>query len=92
MAEESNVIYVGKKNTMAYVLAVVTQLNQGASEIILKARGRAISKAVDVAEVVRNRFLQDTQIDDIKIGSEEFEGKNGKTIRVSTIEIALSRK
>ena len=88
---ESNEVFIGNKQFMNYVTGAVMHLNT-AKKVSIKARGKYISKAVDVAEVVRNRFLQDTQIDDIKIGSEEFEGKNGKTIRVSTIEIALSRK
>ncbi len=53
---EDNVVFVGKKGTMAYVLAVVTQMNQGATEVIIKARGKAISRAVDVAEIVRHKF------------------------------------
>jgi len=60
MAEErrtdENVIYVGRKPPMSYVLAVVTQFNSGSDEVIIKARGRAISTAVDTAEIVRNRF------------------------------------
>ncbi len=91
MAEESNVIYVGKKNTMAYVLAVVTQLNQGASEIILKARGRAISKAVDVAEIVRNRFIKDLKLGEITISTEELQSNEGNTLKVSAIEIPLKK-
>ena len=53
---EENIVYIGNKPVMNYVLAVVTQMNGGAPEVVLKARGRAISRAVDVAEIVRNRF------------------------------------
>ena len=53
---DANVVYVGNKPVMNYVLACVTQLNQGADEIVVKARGRAISRAVDVAEILKNRF------------------------------------
>jgi len=52
---EDNVIYVGNKPVMSYVLAVVTQFNDGSDEVVVKARGRAISRAVDTAEVVRNK-------------------------------------
>jgi len=62
-----NIVFVGKKGTMAYVLAVVTQMNQGAKIIQIKARGRAISRAVDVAEIVRNKFVIESKIDNIKI-------------------------
>ncbi len=68
MAEElkqnDNTVFVGQKPAMAYVLAAITQLNGGQSEVHLKARGRAISRAVDVAEIVRRKFMQDVKIRD----------------------------
>ena len=88
---EDNVIYVGNKPIMNYVLAAVTQFNGGASEIAIKARGRAISRAVDAAEVVRNRFMTDVQVKAIEIGTEQLEGEKGETINVSSIEIFLNR-
>ncbi|MDI6902291.1 MAG: DNA-binding protein Alba [Methanocellales archaeon] len=88
---EDNVIYVGNKPVMNYVLAAVTQFNDGANEVAIKARGRAISRAVDTAEVVRNRFMPDTQVKDIKIGTEKLEGEKGESINVSSIEIFLNR-
>ncbi|KXA88989.1 RNA-binding protein [candidate division MSBL1 archaeon SCGC-AAA259I09] len=84
-----NVVYVGNKEVMNYVLAVTTQFNEGSEEVILKARGRAISRAVDTAEIVRNRFLQDVEIKDITTGTEEIEGEEGETSNVSTITITL---
>ena len=66
MAEE-NVIYIGKKATMNYVLAVVSQINGGCDDVCIKARGRAISRAVDVAEIVKNRFVKDLGYKDVKI-------------------------
>ena len=53
MTDENN-IFIGNKPVMNYVLAVVTQINNGTSEVSLKARGRAINRAVDVAEIVKN--------------------------------------
>ncbi len=88
---EDNVIYVGNKPIMNYVLAAVTQFNDGANEIAIKARGRAISRAVDAAEVVRNRFMQDVEVKAIKIGTEKLEGEKGESINVSSIEIFLNR-
>ena len=76
---------------MDYVLACVTQLNSGFDEIILKARGRSISRAVDVAEVLRTRFLKDLKVKDIKIGTEQIERDEGGTANVSAIEITLSK-
>lgn len=89
--ENDNVIFVGKKGTMAYVLAVVTQMNQGVSEVVIKARGRAISRAVDVAEIVRNKFVTDAKIDEIKIATEEVTAEDGKTLKVSAMEIKLKK-
>jgi len=88
---EDNIIYVGNKPVMNYVLAAVTQFNDGAKDVTIKARGRAISRAVDTAEVVRNRFIQDVKVKDIKIGTEELEGEKGDKINVSSIEIFLNR-
>ena len=87
---DQNEIYVGKKPVMNYVLAVVTQFNQGAKEVHIKARGRAISKAVDVAEIVRNRFITDAKVKEITIDTEEVQGENGTT-KVSAIDIVLVR-
>jgi len=87
---DQNEIYVGKKPVMNYVLAVVTQFNQGAKEVHIKARGRAISKAVDVAEIVRNRLITDAKVKEITIGTEEVQGQNGTT-KVSAIDIVLER-
>ncbi len=90
MAEE-NVVYIGNKPVMNYVLAVVTQMNSGTSEVILKARGRAISRAVDVAEIVRNKFLLDVKLGSINISTEEVSNKEGTTSNVSAIEIYLNK-
>ncbi len=90
MAAE-NEVYVGKKGVMNYVLAVVTQFNQGAKEVHIKARGRAISKAVDVAEVVRNRFLPEVQVKQIEISTEELQGEHGVS-KVSAIDIVLAKE
>jgi DNA-binding protein len=84
-----NVVFVGQKPTMSYVLAVITQFTDGLKEVHLKARGRAISRAVDVAEIVKNRFLGDIKINNIDIGTEEREVEEGNKINVSTIDIVL---
>ena len=89
---DSNVIFVGKKPAMSYVLACVTQFNDGKSDVVLKARGRAISHAVDVAEIVKNKFVTDTEIKNIVIGTEELENEAGEKLNVSSIEIVLGKK
>jgi archaea-specific DNA-binding protein len=90
---DDNVIYVGKKPPMSYVLAVVTQFNTtGSDEVIIKARGRAISTAVDTAEIVRNRFMTDAIIKEIKISTENVTNEEGRNSNVSSIEICLTKK
>jgi len=89
MAE--NAVFVGNKPVMNYVLAVLTQFNSGVREVAVKARGRAISRAVDVAEIVRKRFLPDVDVKDIKISTEKVESEQGEA-NVSAIEITLAKK
>ena len=93
MTEEKkdNTVYIGKKPTMNYVLAVATQFNSGSTSVTIKARGKSISTAVDVAEIVRNRFVQDLKVDDIRISTEVLEGEEGKKSNVSSIEIFLKK-
>ena len=88
---DENVIYVGNKPPMSYVLAVVTQFS-ASTEVVIKARGRAISRAVDAAEITRNRFVTDAEIKDIKIGTESITNEEGRTSNVSSIEIYLTKK
>ena len=90
-ADGENTIYIGKKPTMNYVLAVVTQFNSGQSKVTIKARGNAISRAVDVAEIVRNRFMPGISSpggESIKIGSEELANEDGTKSKVSFIQIS----
>jgi DNA-binding protein len=90
---DENVIYVGHKPPMSYVLAVITQFqSSGSDEVIIKARGRAISTAVDTAEIVRNRFIKDAKIKDIKISTESITNEEGRNSNVSSMEIILTTK
>ena len=89
---DDNVVFVGKKCAMGYVLAVVTQFNNGAKEVALKARGKLISRAVDVAEIVRNRFMPDAKLKDIIISTEELTSEDGSMSKVSAIEITLTKE
>ncbi|NWG11494.1 DNA-binding protein Alba [Candidatus Bathyarchaeota archaeon] len=93
MAEKGTVL-IGRKPAMSYVLAIITGMSSGDSkEITLKARGRAITTAVDVAEITRSRFLKDLKVSKISIGTEEIpprEGEN-RSRMVSTMEITLSK-
>ena len=88
-----NSIFIGEKPFMNYVTSVVMQFtNYSVPEVLIKARGKFISRAVDIAEVCTKRFLKDKiRVKAIKIDSEEFTNKEGKDIRVSIIEISLER-
>ena len=84
-----NIVYIGRKPTMNYVLAVVTQFNNGMREVTIKARGNSISRAVDVKEIVVNRFLPDLKEKSIKTSSEELMNEDGTKSKVSAIQIVL---
>ena len=88
---DDTTVYVGKKGIMSYVLAVVTQFNNGAPEVAIKARGKLISRAVDVAEIVRNRFMPDAKMKGIATSTEELTSEDGSKAKVSAIEIILSK-
>ena len=96
MAEknEDNTIFIGGKPFMNYVTAVVMQFTtKGGKEVIIKARGKFISRAVDVEQVSKNKFLKEQAVKtkEIRTASEEFENKEGRKVNVSTIEITLTR-
>ncbi len=90
----SDVIFVGNKPPMSYVLAIITAFSGSQKEITLKARGQAITTAVDCAEIARNRFLKDLKVSKIAIGTVEMpprEGEN-RSRMVSTLEITLTKE
>ncbi len=88
----SNTVFIGRKPVLNYVLACLTVIKSGQEEVLVKARGRSISTAVDVVEVLRNRFIPDIKVDDISIGTDEISSPDRREpSNVSTIEIKLSR-
>lgn len=89
--QKDNTVFVGNKPVMNYVLAVVTQFNNGAEEVAIKARGKAISRAVDTAEIALNRFLDNVSKKQIITSTEVIDTDSGKT-NVSSIEIVLSQQ
>lgn len=92
---DENIIFIGGKPFMNYVTGVAMQFTaKGAKEVTIKARGKFISRAVDVAEVSAKRFLKEHNISvkEIKINSEEFDNKEGRRVNVSTIDIVLTKK
>jgi DNA-binding protein len=92
MSKEPNTVFIGRKPTMNYVLAVITLFGSGdTKEITLKARGQAITTAVDVAEITRRRFMENLKVEKVNIGTEEINMQEGGTRSVSTMEIILSK-
>ena len=96
MAEgkEENSVFIGVKPFMNYVTTIVMQFtSKNQDEVIVKARGKWISRAVDVVEAVRKKFLKDKniKIKHVKIDSEEVENREGKKVNVSLIEVTLGK-
>jgi len=92
LSGESNVVYIGRKPPMSYVMAVITSFTgSDAKDITLKARGRSITTAVDAAEITRRKFMKELNVSKITIGTEEIQQEEGGTRNVSTIEITLTR-
>ena len=92
MPESSTTILIGKKPVMNYVLACLTMIQNGANEVVLKARGKAISKAVDTAEITRKKFAPDIVVKNIKIDTEQIKSaETGNISNVSSIEIYLGK-
>lgn len=89
--EQANLVRVGKKPIMNYVVACVTLFNSGAEEVMVRARGQAIAKAVDAVLMLRDSFLKNLEIEDIVIGSEEVTRHDGSRGTISTIEILLGK-
>jgi DNA-binding protein len=92
---ESNAVLIGRKPAMNYVLACITLFHSGSNEIKIKARGMTISRAVDVVEIVRRRFLPEVKVAGIDIGTQQLPPRPGEEGRgptnVSTIEITLTK-
>ncbi|MDI9645005.1 MAG: DNA-binding protein Alba [Candidatus Verstraetearchaeota archaeon] len=89
---QENSILIGKKPPMNYVLACLTAFHEGAEEVVIKARGRPISTAVDVAEMVRKKFMPSAMVSEITIGTEEVQLKEGGVKRTSSIMIRMRKK
>ncbi|MCW4022117.1 MAG: DNA-binding protein Alba [archaeon] len=90
---DDNSVLIGQKPVMSYVLACLSLFHGGATEISIKARGKAINRAVDVAEVTRHRFMPNLKIQKIGIGTELLsrDQNGGSPLNVSTIEIVFAK-
>jgi len=87
--ERSNTVFIGKKPVLNYVLACMTLFKSGHEEVVIKARGRSISRAVDTVEVLRSRFMPNVEVKDIQIGTEILENDDRGPSNVSTIDIYI---
>ena len=85
-----NIVFVGKKPPMTYITSIITAFTVH-DEVIVKARGRSISSAVDTVEILRRRFMKDIEVKSIKIGTDELRMQDGTLKPVSTIEVILTR-
>ena len=90
--QEENVVFIGRKPVMNYVVACLTVFNADVEEVVIKARGRAISRAVDTVELLRRGFVKSLEIKNIKTGTEEITRFEGQKSNVSTIEITVIKK
>jgi len=88
---EDNVVFVGQKPVMNYVIACLTCFNSGGKKVVVKARGRAISRAVDTVELLRRAFLKDLQLSAINIGTEEVPRVEGQLSKISSLEITVAK-
>jgi DNA-binding protein len=86
-----NTVLIGKKPVMNYVVACLTFFNSGSKKVVVKARGRAISRAVDTVELLRRAFMKDVQLQGINISTEEVTRSEGQKANVSAVEITLTR-
>jgi DNA-binding protein Alba len=83
---------VGRRPAINYVLAVLTEFQNGAREVIIKAWGRDINRALDVVQITKNRFLPNLQVKDIKLGIKQIkDGQNNRASNVITIEIVIGQ-
>jgi DNA-binding protein len=85
------VVYVGQKPVKNYVIACLTSFSTGSNKIVLKARGRAICKAVDTVELLRRTFMKDAQLQGISICTEQVAREGDRKANVSAIEITLTK-
>ncbi len=89
---DPNTIYVGKKRVMNYVLACMTILQSGSDTVSIKARGRSISAAVDVAQILTRRFTQGVTVKSISISTEQVPNRETNELNnVSSIEIEMGK-
>jgi DNA-binding protein len=89
--KRTDLVVVGRKPVMRYALAVLTSFNRGSTEVVVRGRGRAVAKCVDVVNVLRRSFYRDLKVEDVKLGTDQLQ-LGDRTVNVSFIEIRISRR
>lgn len=87
--EAPYIVRIGQKPTMNYVVACVTLFNTGVPEVMVRARGQSITKAVEVVDMLKRAFLKNVKIESVDIGTEHIKRSDGSIASLSTIEIML---
>jgi DNA-binding protein len=88
---KESIVFIGQKPVKNYVLACLTYFSSGANKIVIKARGRAICRAVDTVELLRRAFMKDLQLQGISICTEEVDREGGRKANVSAVEISVTK-
>ncbi len=89
---KENIVIIGRKPVMNYVLACLTLFHQGSGEVTIRARGKAISKAVDVANIVKEKFIPTAKVKSLELGNERIVTERGEVVNLSTIAITLTKE
>jgi DNA-binding protein len=89
--ERTDLVVVGRKPVMRYALAILTSFNRGSTEVVVRGRGRAVAKCVDVVNVLRRSFYRDLKVEDVRLGTDQLQ-LGDRTVNVSFIEIRISRR
>jgi DNA-binding protein len=89
--KRTDLVVVGRKPVMRYALAVLTSFNKGSTEVVVRGRGRAVAKCVDVVNTLRRSFYRDLKVEDVRLGTDQLQ-LGDRTVNVSFIEIRISRR
>ncbi|MCS7140054.1 MAG: DNA-binding protein Alba [Candidatus Nezhaarchaeota archaeon] len=89
---DENVVVIGRKPVMSYVLACLTLFHQGFNDVVIRARGKAVSKAVDVVNIVKEKFIPTAKVKSLELGSERLVNERGNVVNLSTMSITLTKE
>ena len=90
MSTKPNLVIMGNKPIMNYVVACLTLFNEGAETVMIRARGKHINKAVDTVGLLRRVFLPGLRVVHADTGTDDLVRNDGNMAHVSTIEIVIA--